>query len=234
MTRLTGPTRTHTRTHTHTHRGARPTVRLPKSLATGAATLALLATLSGCGSDSESGSQSRTGADSAFGSDAGSDGGADAGADGGSGQTTTGGLPQAPDTESVASYLNRYTPCQGVVTGDEYDGGHDGDAWGTDESEDPAWGIEERAVCTDGSDRPIALLTVSGMKEFQAAAKASGDEFLVGEDFAVVPVGDEAIRSLQRSDLRFLTCDADRAVPSGFEKEPALVDGCVLTNYVPE
>lgn len=221
MTRLTGPTRTHTRTHTHTHthRGARPTVRLPKSLATGAATLALLATLSGCGSDSESGSQSRTGADSAFGSDAGSDGGADGGADGGSGQTTTGGLPQAPDTESVASYLNRYTPCQGVVTGDEYDGGHDGDAWGTDESEDPAWGIEERAVCTDGSDRPIALLTVSGMKEFQAAAKASGDEFLVGEDFAVVPVGDEAIRSLQRSDLRFLTCDADRAVPSGFEKE---------------
>lgn len=224
MTRLTGPTRTHTRTHTH--RGARPAVRLSRSLVTGAATLALLTTLSGCGSDSESGSKARTGADSVFGSDADSDGG--------SGQTTTGGLPRASDTESVASYLNRYTPCQGVVTGDEYDGGHDGDAWGTDESEDPAWGIEERAVCTDGSDRPIALLTVSDMKEFQTAAKASGDEFLVGEDFAVVPVGDEAIRSLQRSDLRFLTCDADLAVPSGFEKEPALVDGCVLTNYVPE
>ncbi|MEU9266218.1 hypothetical protein AB0E04_12305 [Streptomyces sp. NPDC048251] len=201
-------------------------MRLSRSLVTGAATLALLTTLSGCGSDSESGSKARTGADSVFGSDADSDGD--------SGQTTTGGLPRASDTESVASYLNRYTPCQGVVTGDEYDGGHDGDAWGTDESEDPAWGIEERAVCTDGSDRPIALLTVSDMKEFQTAAKASGDEFLVGEDFAVVPVGDEAIRSLQRSDLRFLTCDADLAVPSGFEKEPALVDGCVLTNYVPE
>ncbi|MFI1927622.1 MULTISPECIES: hypothetical protein [unclassified Streptomyces] len=201
-------------------------MRLSRSLATGAATLALLATLSGCGSESESGSGARTGADAVFGSEAESDGG--------SGRTTTGGLPQAPDTESVASYLNRYTPCQGVVTGDEYDGGHDGDAWGTDESEDPAWAIEERAVCTDGSDRPIALLTVSDMKEFQTAAKASGDEFLVGEDFAVVPVGDEAVRGLQRSDLRFLTCDADLAVPSGFEKEPALVDGCVLTNYVPE
>lgn len=228
MTRLTGPTPTHTRTHTH--RGARPTVRLSRSLATGAAALALLATLSGCGSDSESGSGAGTGADSVFGSDADSDGGSD----GGSGQATTGGLPRASDTESVASYLNRYTPCQGVVTGDEYDSGHDGDAWGTDESEDPAWGIEERAVCTDGSDRPIALLTVSDMKEFQTAAKASGDEFLVGEDFAVVPVGDEAVRGLQQSDLRFLTCDADLAVPSGFEKEPALVDGCVLTNYVPE
>ncbi|MEU9310155.1 hypothetical protein [Streptomyces sp. NPDC048256] len=205
-------------------------MRLSRSLATGAATLALLATLSGCGSDAESGSEARTGADSVFGSDAGSD----ADSDGGSGQTTTGGPPQASDTESVASYLNRYTPCQGVVTGDEYDGGHDGGAWGTDESQDPAWGIEERAVCTDGSDRPIALLTVSDMQEFQTAAKASGDEFLVGEDFAVVPVGDEAIRSLQQSDLRFLTCDADLAVPSGFEKEPALVDGCVLTNYVPE
>ncbi|MDR6976421.1 hypothetical protein J2X68_003112 [Streptomyces sp. 3330] len=201
-------------------------MRLSRSLAIGAAALALLATLSGCGSDSESGSQSSTGADSVVGSDADS-------ADG-SGQATTGGLPQASDTAAVASYLNRYTPCQDVTTGDEYDTGNDGDAWGTDESEDPAWGIEERAVCADGSGGPIALLTVSDMKKFQTAAKASGDEFLVGEDFAVVPVGDEAIRDLQQSDLRFLSCDADLTVPSGFEKEPALVDGCVLTNYVPE
>ncbi|MFF1445502.1 hypothetical protein [Streptomyces sp. NPDC058295] len=201
-------------------------MRLSRSLATGAATLALLAALSGCGSDSESGSESgsgaKTGADSVVGSGD------------GSGQTATGGLPRASDTESIASYLNRYTPCGSVATGDEYDDGHDGDAWGTDESEDPAWGIEERAVCTDGAERPITLLTVPDMQKFQIAAKASGDEFLVGEDFAVVPVGDEAIRGLQQSALRFLTCDADLVVPSGFEKEPALVDGCVLTNYVPE
>lgn len=220
MTRLTGPT------PTHTHPGVGSTVRMSRSLATGAAALTLLAALSGCGSDSESGSGSKTGADSVFGSDADSDGG--------SGQTTTDGLPQASDTASIASYLNRYTSCQDVATGDEYDGGNDGDAWGTDESEDPAWGIEERAVCTDDSGGPIALLTVPDMKKFQTAAKASGDEFLVGEDFAVVPVGDEAIRGLQQSELRFLTCDAGLAVPSGFDKEPALVDGCVLTNYVPE
>ncbi|MFD9436488.1 hypothetical protein [Streptomyces sp. NPDC060002] len=203
-------------------------MRLSRSLATGAAALTLLATLSGCGSDSESGSGAKTGADSVFGSD-----GSGSSGDG-TEQTTAGGLPKASDTASIASYLNEYTPCQDVATGDEYDSGNDGDAWGTDESEDPAWGIEERAVCTDGSGRPIALLTVSDMNKFQTAAKASGDEFLVGADFAVVPVGDEAIRGLQQSDLRFLSCDADLVVPSGFEKEPALVDGCVLTNYVPE
>lgn len=222
MTHLTGPT------HTHAHRGVRSTVRLSRSLVTGAAALALFATLSGCGSDSESGSEAKTGADSVFGSDGSGSSGE------GSEQSTAGGLPQASDTASIASYLNQYIPCQDVATGDEYDGGHDGDAWGTDESEDPAWGIEERAVCTDESDRPVALLTFPDMEKFQTAAKTSGDEFLVGENFAVVPVGDEAIRSLQQSDLRFLTCDADLTVPSGFEKEPALVDGCVLTNYVPE
>ncbi|WP_256919603.1 hypothetical protein [Streptomyces hilarionis] len=145
-----------------------------------------------------------------------------------------GGLPKASDTAAIADYLSRYTQCQSPATGDEYDNGHDGDAWGTDESDDPAWAIQERAVCTDGSERPIALLSVSDMRKFQAAAKASGDRFLVGEDFAVVPVGDETIRSLQRSGLRFLACDPDLAVPSGFEKTPALVDGCALTDYVPE
>ncbi|MFE7933818.1 hypothetical protein ACFU6S_34900 [Streptomyces sp. NPDC057456] len=203
-------------------------MRLSRSLATGAAALALLTALSGCGSDSDSGSGAKTGADSVFGSD-----GSGSSGDG-TEQTTAGGLPTASDTASIASYLDEYTPCQDVATGDEYDSGSDGDAWGTDESEDPAWGIEERAVCTDGSGQPIALLTVPDMQKFQTAAKSSGDEFLVGEDFAVVPVGDEAIRGLQQSDLRFLSCDADLVVPSGFEKEPTLVDGCVLTNYVPE
>ncbi|MEU5770216.1 hypothetical protein ABZ782_30335 [Streptomyces asoensis] len=223
-------------TDPHTHRGARSTVRLSRSIATGAAALTLLVTLSGCGSDSESGSGSGTksGADSVFGSDGGADSGSETGAGDSTGQSTTGGLPTASDMAAAADYLNEYTPCQDLTTGDEYDARNDGEAWGPDEAEDPAWGIEERAVCTDGSGRPIALLVVPDMKKFQAAAKSSGDKFLVGEDFAVVPVGGEAIRSLQPSGLRFLTCDADLAVPSGFDKEPALVDGCVLTNYVPE
>lgn len=152
------------------------------------------------------------------------------------GQKSAGGLPKAADMASIADHLNKYTSCLDLATGDDYDANHDGDktAWGADEAADPSWAIKERAVCTDGSGRPIALLTVSDMAKFQTAAKANSDEFLVGQDFAVVPVGDEAVRALQKSDLKFLTCDADFSAPSGFEKEPGLVDGCVLTNYVPE
>src|SRR5690349_5428758 len=75
------------------------------------------------------------------------------------GPAGSGGLPEASDMAAVASYLDQYTPCRNLATGDEYDTGHDGDAWGTEEADDPAWGIEERAVCSDGSDAPIALLT---------------------------------------------------------------------------
>ncbi|MGW1779283.1 hypothetical protein ACWCQQ_09080 [Streptomyces sp. NPDC002143] len=148
---------------------------------------------------------------------------------------SAGGLPSASDMASIAAYLNKYTSCQDLATGDDYDADHDENrAWGADEAVDASWAIKERGVCMDGSNRPIALLVVSDMAKFQAAAKTNSDEFLVGEDFAVVPVGDETARSLLKSDLRFLTCDADFSAPSGFEKEPGLVDGCVLTNYVPE
>ncbi|MBK3636001.1 hypothetical protein JHN52_24355 [Streptomyces sp. MBT97] len=200
-------------------------MHLRKAL-TVSATVVALAAAGACGSSQDSGDAAATPASAASAGGTPSAGAADPG--------TAGGLPQASDMASVAGYLNEYTPCQDVATGDEYDAQNDGEAWGTDEAQDPAWGIEERAVCTDGSGRPIALLIAPDMKKFQTAAKSSGDKFLVGEDFAVVPVGDEAIRSLQPSGLRFLTCEADLALPSGFEKEPALVDGCVLTNYVPE
>ncbi|WP_069768309.1 hypothetical protein [Streptomyces sp. LUP30] len=199
-------------------------MRLSRALTLGL-TLVALTAVGACGS-SEDGGGNAASAPTAPSTGAAGDDPADP-----TGPAGSGGLPKASDPESIASYVNRYTPCQDVATGDAYDTGHDGDAWGTDESEDPAWAIEERAVCTDGSGRPIALLTVPDMKKFQAAAKASGDKFLVGENFAVVPVAGQAIRSLQRSDLRFLACDADLVVPSGFEKKPALVDGCVLTDH---
>ncbi|MGQ4329255.1 hypothetical protein [Streptomyces hayashii] len=199
-------------------------MRLGTALTTGVTLVALL-TLGACGSG-EDGGDDATAAPTAASTGTTGDNPADP-----TGPTGSGGLPRASDPESVANYVNRYTPCQDVATGEAYDTGNDGDAWGTDESQDPAWAIEERAVCTDDSGRPIALLTVPDMKKFQATAKASGDKFLVGENFAVVPVANQAIRSLQRSGLRFLACDADLAVPSGFERKPALVDGCVLTDH---
>ncbi|MER6788412.1 hypothetical protein ABT330_28020 [Streptomyces sp. NPDC000658] len=195
-------------------------MRLSRALTLGVALVALTA-VGACGSSADGGDDGPAAASTTPAGDSRADTTGPTGA----------GLPKASDVASIAEYVNRYTPCQDVATGDEYDSGHDGDAWGTDEADDPAWAVEERAVCTDGSGRPIALLTVPDMKKFQTAAKASGDEFLVGEDFAVVPVGADAIDGLRQSDLRFLTCDADLAVPSGFEKKPALVDGCILTDH---
>ncbi|WP_037676812.1 hypothetical protein [Streptomyces griseus] len=192
-------------------------MRIKRALAIGAALVALSA-VGACGSD-----DGNAGA-----------GGAVASA-GDTGQAGVGGLPKASDMASIASYLNEYTSCQDLATGDDYDADHGQDsAWGAQEAADASWAIKERGVCTDRSGHPIALLTVTDMKKFQTAAKTNGDEFLVGADFAVVPVGDEAVRSLQQSGLRFLTCDADFSAPSGYEKEPGLADGCVLTNYVPE
>lgn len=195
-------------------------MRIKRALAA-AATLVALTGAAGCGSEDDGGPGS---ADSGT-----SDGD-------GSGRSAGSSLPKASDMASIASYLNKYTSCEDLATGEEYDADRadEAAAWGTDEAADPSWAIAERGVCTDGSGRPIALLTVSDMEKFQTAAKKDGSEFLVGEDFAVVPVGDETGRSLQRSDLRFLTCDADFSAPSGFEKKPGLVNGCVLTDYIPE
>lgn len=80
---------------------------------------------------------------------------------------------------------------------------------------------------------PIALLTVSDMTKFQTAAKANGDEFAIGENIAFVPVGDEQVEALSNSELVFLSCDPVFAPASGYRTEPALVDGCVLSDYRP-
>ncbi|MFD7135270.1 hypothetical protein [Streptomyces sp. NPDC059894] len=143
-----------------------------------------------------------------------------------------GALPEATDTTALARYVDLYTSCKEVETGDAYDAGHDGSAtaWGTEEAADPAWGITDRAVCKDFT-YPIALLTVSDMKKFETQAKASGDEFAVGENIVVVPVGDDQVEALSHSELAFFTCDEDFAPPSDYRTESALVDGCVLSDY---
>jgi hypothetical protein len=73
------------------------------------------------------------------------------------------------------------------------------------------------------------------MKKFQTELKkgAPAEGFLIGMDFAVVPGGDETIRDLKASDLKYMTCDPEFKMPSGYKSEPALVDGCVLTDYFP-
>ncbi|MDX2679446.1 hypothetical protein [Streptomyces soliscabiei] len=194
-------------------------MRFRKALTIGTTLIAFTA-VTGCGSNDDKGENS--GSESPAASSSGS-----------TGQDAGGGLPKAADLASIAYYVNKYTSCLDLKTGADYDVNHDGDrtAWGADEAADPSWGIKERGVCSDGSGAPVALLSVADMKKFQTAAKANNDKFLVGQDFAVIPVGSQAIQELQKSELLFLTCDPDFSAPSGFQKSPALVDGCALSNY---
>lgn len=143
-------------------------------------------------------------------------------------------LPSAPGMASIASFINRHTACLDLAPGQEYDASGRNPAWGRAEERDPSWGIAERAVCEDRFADAVALLAVPDMKTFQAAVKEDGHaEFLVGQDFAVVPVNGRTIHDLTGSGLKFLSCDPDFSVPSGYSTGPALVDGCVLSNYVP-
>ncbi|WP_408051821.1 hypothetical protein [Streptomyces sp. HO565] len=164
------------------------------------------------------------------------DAGSGAGAGSAEGQPAAGDLPQAADMASIEYYLDKYTECLDLTTGEDYspsDSGG-GTAWGEEEAADPSRGITQRAVCQDGDSRPIALLSVPDMKKFRTAALKDGHAaFYVGQDFAVVPVGDDTIRELEPSDLAFLTCDPDFTVPSGYGTKPGAVEGCVLTDYVP-
>ncbi|MDX3668179.1 hypothetical protein [Streptomyces europaeiscabiei] len=147
-------------------------------------------------------------------------------------------LPEAADVASIARYVKQYTSCESLQSGEKYDSIHSGsnDSWGAVEAADPSWGtwgIKERAVCTDASGHPVTLLSLQDIKKFQNSAKRDGWEFLAGSDFAVVPFDEKAYQDLQKSDLKYLTCESDFTPLSGFTKEPAAVDGCVLSNYFP-
>ncbi|MET7605105.1 hypothetical protein ABZS96_21755 [Streptomyces avermitilis] len=193
-------------------------MRFHRAVVSGAVALAALTALTGCGGHD-------------------SDGDGKSGGSTDQGTSQQAGLPKASDMASIAYYLNKYASCLDLTTGEEYDASDEVEknpAWGEDEAADASWGIKERAVCTDKYSDAIALLTVPDMKKFQTAAKKDGyADFLIGQDFAIVPVDRRTIEELKASDLRYLTCDPDTRFPSGFEKKAGLVDGCVLSDYFP-
>ncbi|MFI7242201.1 hypothetical protein [Streptomyces qinglanensis] len=220
-----------------------------RSVALGAAVVALGA-LGACGSgDGEEGGPSRkgggalpggvgaqggAGGDTPEGGDPLGGGGALAGSDGDGTAGQPGALPRAGNTASIAAYLNSYVSCGSATPGPQYDASEAPAAWGREEAADESWAIAQRGVCRDGNGRPIALLAVDDMKKFQTAARRDGGGgFLVGQDFAVVPVGDSTIRRLEPSPLMFLNCEPDFTVPDGYTKQPGRVDGCVVTDYLP-
>ncbi|WP_137993573.1 hypothetical protein [Streptomyces vilmorinianum] len=107
-----------------------------------------------------------------------------------------------------------------------------------DESKDPAWSIKEREVCDDD----LILLLIDDMAKFQeATAKAEanggfGRDFLIGQNFALTAVGDEASQLLMQGGLTRMSCNpGDReSLPTGFTAKDGLAKGCFTTDYMPD
>ncbi|MFE7761843.1 hypothetical protein [Streptomyces sp. NPDC057438] len=147
-------------------------------------------------------------------------------------------LPSASDMASIEYFLNQHAACLDLQTGKEYDASTQADRYAAwleeDQSTDPVWAIKDRAVCMDQYDHPNTLLLISDMKQFQTTMKEKGySGILIGKDFAVYPQDDQTATALRTSGLKYLACDPEFEVPSGYEKKPAQADGCVVTTYIP-
>ncbi|OKK16064.1 hypothetical protein AMK16_25390 [Streptomyces sp. CB00455] len=218
------------------------------SIMAAAAAVAALLTLSVCGGG---------GNPAVGGVGSGADAGTGAGADGGPHEgtlenpTKNGGvngnapkdgtafqkLPKAGTMAAAARFINVYTPCDPVSPAD----GENGPSEGPDTEFGPAFSVTERGYCGRRSVTTIVL--IKDPKAFQTAFKARVDAkkdsgnpnsgIVLGQDFAMGSESSDAMSALLKpqAGLLMLNCHPDFKPPSGFRKEPALVKGCVLTDY---
>ncbi|MFD7319500.1 hypothetical protein ACFV9D_00160 [Streptomyces sp. NPDC059875] len=190
-----------------------------KRILAATATLAALATLTAC----EDGDSDRT--TGVTGPTSSADGGAD-----------------ADSLEQAQVYVQRYASCERMGTDP-----NDSRLPLTDLTTVGKWAVTARGVCSDRVERgEIIFYLTSDMKAFQEGYKqrvlakiAAGDatyglfsRVLVGKNFAVTPTETKTALKLSRSDLRVLTCNPTAPVPEGYKREKALVDGCVLSDFV--
>ncbi|MGW6708944.1 hypothetical protein ACWGDE_29200 [Streptomyces sp. NPDC054956] len=150
------------------------------------------------------------------------------------------GLQKAGSMAGASRIVGAYTKCANVTAPRE----------GKSEEDDPTYGkaftVTERGKCNDGR---TTILMIKDAKAFQAAYKADLDKKraehpryrinigpIVGQDFATGSEDSETMSAMlgPASGLRVLNCHPDFKPPSGYTKEPALVKGCVLTNYLSE
>ncbi|GLX17926.1 hypothetical protein [Streptomyces lavendulae] len=146
----------------------------------------------------------------------------------------------APATLAEAqAYVRKYTPCENLITDPK-------DSRVNLTGYTPV-GITERGVCLDDKAQgEIVISMVSDAKAHQQAEKdhvttrldegywdaGLYEPVFYGKGFTVSPRKTEAALALAKSDLRVLVCNPDFTVPEGYKKEKALVDGCVLTDFV--
>ncbi len=145
-------------------------------------------------------------------------------------------LPKAGTIAAAARFVHGHTKCAEITTtknGYEY--------WDEDAKYDEkTYSVIERGSC-DGGDTRIFM--IKDPKAFQTAFKAEvaaqkgggnpNSGIVVGQDFTVGSTRSTAMAALLKpqAGLLMLNCHPDFKPPSGFRKEPALVKGCVLTDY---
>ncbi|MFI1449494.1 hypothetical protein [Streptomyces virginiae] len=234
-----------------TTRTTRTTRSTATALVASATAVAALLTLTACGGDGSGGSAS-----SVIGGP-GADGGTGAATDGGPDEgtlenpTKNGGvngnapkdgtafqkLPKAATMAAAARFVNGFTPCDPIKTVPA--GSHP--STGPDEKLLQAGTVIERGTC--GSRGRTSIYMIKDAKAFQTAFKAETDAgdgggnpnqgIVVGQDFAMGSESSDAMSALlqPQAGLLMLNCHPDFKPPSGYRKEPALVKGCVLTDY---
>jgi hypothetical protein len=184
-----------------------------KSLLASATAVAALLTLTACGDDGEAN-------ESAPANGAGFEG-----------------LPRADTMAGAARIVNMHTECQVRPLLDSYDGS-DGDPAA---AYNEAYSVTERGYC-DSRGR-TRIFMIKDAKAFQTAYKAEVDKKngggnrdtgpVIGQDFATGSEDADVMVSMvaPHTGLMVLNCHPDFDPPSGYRKEPALVEGCVLTDH---
>ncbi|MFF4364814.1 hypothetical protein [Streptomyces sp. NPDC001594] len=143
-------------------------------------------------------------------------------------------LPKAGSMAAAARLVNGYTKCDQVSTSPGEDGPSEDAKLG------PAYTVTETGYC--GRRNGTTIVMYKDPKAFQTAFKAEMEKngggnpnsgIVVGRDFAVGSRSADAMAALlqPQAGLLMLNCHAGFNPPSGFRKEPALIKGCVLTDY---
>ncbi|MEV7525097.1 hypothetical protein [Streptomyces sp. NPDC091371] len=149
-------------------------------------------------------------------------------------------LPKAGTMAGAAGFVGGYMRCPSVRSVSPSPEPDPSESYAKP-SYNEKWSVKETGDCGRGN----RILMLKDAKAFQTAYKAwldtqlpgnpnedlRGGGFIIGQDFAVTGGDSDATGLVKQGGLLLLNCNPKFTTPSGFRKEPALVKGCVLTDY---